>query len=166
MNVTADDRRESRCRPESSPDSDIEASYRALWPSLVRFGRLLTGSHHYGEEIAQEAFVGLLRATHPIDNPSAYLRRSVVNLSINAGRRAQREREYVARQRDHVVLPPELDDTWRRLRALPVKQRTVLVLRYYEDLSEQQIAAVMGCRPGTVKSLAARALDQLRKDMS
>jgi RNA polymerase sigma factor (sigma-70 family) len=166
MSVTADDRPGSPVSGDTGDETDIEASYRRLWPSLVRLGRLLTGSQQYGEELAQEAFVGLLRSEHSIDNPAAYLRRSVVNLSINAGRRAKRERDYLARQRESVVLPADLDETWRHIVALPMRQRTVLVLRYYEDLSEQEIAAVMACRPGTVKSLAARALAQLRKDLS
>jgi RNA polymerase sigma factor (sigma-70 family) len=54
------------------------------------------------------------------------------------------------------------DDLWRAVSALPPRQRAVLVLRYYEDLSEQQIADAMGCRPGTVKSQAAAALAALR----
>lgn len=55
---------------------------------------------------------------------------------------------------------------WPLLQRLPTKQRAVLVLRYYEDLSEREIANVMGCRPGTVKSLASRALEALRKELA
>jgi RNA polymerase sigma factor (sigma-70 family) len=140
--------------------------YREHWPALVRLGRLLTGSHALGEEVAQEAYLGLMRAKAPVENPAGYLRRSVVNLCINAGRRNKHERAYLAKQREPVLDSPEIDDMWDRLRRLPVRQRTVLVLRYYEDLSEREIATVMGCKPGTVKSLTSRALDQLRKDLS
>lgn len=145
---------------------DLEEQYRAQWPALVRLGRLLTGSQAAGEDVAQEAYIGLLRAGAPIDNVPAYLRRSVVNQCINAGRRARNERAYLSRQRESFIEPAEVDDMWQRLRRLPVRQRTVLVLRYYEDLSEREIAHVLGCKPGTVKSLSSRALDQLRKDLS
>jgi RNA polymerase sigma factor (sigma-70 family) len=144
----------------------LEDHYRECWPALVRLGRLLTGSQALGEEVAQEAYLGLLGAKHPVENPSAYLRRSVVNRCVNAGRRARQEQRYLARQREAAVEPPELDEMWDRLRRLPTKQRAVLVLRYYEDLSEREIATVIGCKPGTVKSLSSRALEQLRKDLS
>jgi RNA polymerase sigma factor (sigma-70 family) len=146
--------------------SDVDVVYRAQWAGLVRLGRLLTGSQQLGEEVAQDAFLGLLRATRPIESPSAYLRRSVVNLAINAGKRRSREVAYLRRQREEVAAPPEFDETWQALVALPPRQRAVLVLRYYEDLSEQEIANVLGCRPGTVKSLASRALDHLREELS
>ncbi|HVT22474.1 MAG TPA: sigma-70 family RNA polymerase sigma factor [Mycobacteriales bacterium] len=145
---------------------DLADHYREHWPALVRLGRLLTGSQAAGEEIAQEAYLGLLRATSPVANPAAYLRRAVVNLSINVGRRAKNERTYLAKQREPLIEPPDFDEMWGRLRRLPAKQRAVLVLRFYEDLSAREIAGVMGCKPGTVKSLSSRGLDQLRKDLS
>ena len=101
----------------------------------------------------------------PVTEPAAYLRRSVVNLSINDARRRAREIRYLSSLSVQLVDPPEVDDLWPLVIALPVRQRTVLVLRYYEDLSEAEIARVMSCRPGTVKSLAARALAALRKDL-
>ncbi|HEX2039468.1 MAG TPA: sigma-70 family RNA polymerase sigma factor [Acidimicrobiales bacterium] len=59
-----------------------------------------------------------------------------------------------------------MDETWDVLRRLPYRQRAVLVLRYYEDLSEAEIADVLDCRPGTVKSAANRALARLREELS
>jgi RNA polymerase sigma factor (sigma-70 family) len=144
---------------------DVADHYRQHWPALVRLARLLTGSQAVGEEVAQDAFLGLLTAKRPVENPAAYLRRSVVNRSINAGRRLKHERAFLAQQRERAIELPELDEMWNRLRRLPIKQRTVLVLRYYEDLTEREIAAVMGCKPGTVKSLSSRALEQLRRDL-
>jgi RNA polymerase sigma factor (sigma-70 family) len=149
-----------------SSRADLTDHYRECWPALVRLGRLLTGSQVAGEDVAQEAYIGLMRAKQPIDNVPAYLRRSVVNRCINAGRRARHEQAYLAHQREETVEPAEVDEMWQRLRRLPVRQRTVLVLRYYEDLTEREIATVMGCRPGTVKSLSSRALEQLRKELS
>jgi RNA polymerase sigma factor (sigma-70 family) len=145
---------------------DLAEHYREHWPRLVRLARLLTGSEAIGEEIAQEAYLGLLAAKRPVENPSAYLRRSVVNRCINLGRHLKHERSYLANQREVAVIPPEHDEMWNRLRTLPAKQRAVMVLRYYEDLSEREIAAIVGCKPGTVKSLSSRALEQLRKDLS
>lgn len=144
-----------------SPDDDF---FREVWPGLVRLGRLLTGSQQLGEDLAQEALLGLVRNA-PISQPRAYLRRSLVNLSINAGRRRTRERTYLQSIREQPMPPPETDDLWPLVIALPVRQRSVLVLRYYEDLSEAEIARVLGCRPGTVKSLASRALARLRQEL-
>ena len=152
--------------PAPPPDQGLEETYRTLWPPLVRLGHLLCGSQALGEEVAQEAFLGLVRRTHPVDEPAAYLRRSVVNLSITARRRQGREQRYVAALREDVQLPPEVDDMWQLLVKLPDRQRAVLVLRFYEDLSEAAIAEVLGCRPGTVKSLSARGFARLRREMT
>lgn len=147
------------------PELGFDDLYTEQWAPLVRLGRLLTGSQALGEELAQEAFMGLLHQWARVEHPLAYLRRSVANAATRTGRRAQREREYLAAHPPPPAqLPAEVDETWTRLSALPDRQRTVLVLRYYEDLSEAAIAEVLGCRPGTVKSLAARGLDRLRKD--
>jgi RNA polymerase sigma factor (sigma-70 family) len=145
----------------SRPDEEF---LRSVWPGLVRLGRLLTGSQQRGEDLAQEAILGLLRGA-AVRQPRAYLRRSIVNLSITAARRDTRERAYLHTVRDQIVSPPEVDDLWPLIVALPARQRAVLVLRYYEDLSESEIAGVLGCRPGTVKSLASRALDRLRREL-
>jgi RNA polymerase sigma factor (sigma-70 family) len=64
------------------------------------------------------------------------------------------------------VEPPEIDETWEQLAALPRDQRVALVLRYYEDLPDDEIAAVMGCRPATVRTRIHRALTRLRKEMT
>ncbi len=141
-----------------------EQLYTQLWPRLVRLGRPLTGSQQHGEDLAQEAWLGLLRQGD-VDNVEAYLRRSIVNLAITSGRRSVRERRYRSTLRSDHVPPPEPDGLWPLIVKLPVRQPAVLVLRYYEDLSEAEIAAVLGCPPGTVKSLASRALDKLRDEV-
>jgi len=72
------------------------------------------------------------------------------------------------RRRGGSTQQPDFDlqqDMWRRLQVLPDRQRAALVLRFYEDLSEQRIAEVLGCRPGTVKSLVSRGLQALRGEM-
>lgn len=150
---------------EPGPPRPDDAFFRAEWPHLVRLGRLLTGSVQLGEDLAQDAIVGLLRNA-PVAQPRAYLRRSLVNASINLGRRRVREQAHLRTVREGVVPPPEADDLWPLVVALPARQRAVLVLRYYEDLTETEIARVLDCRPGTVKSLASRALDRLRQELS
>lgn len=150
---------------EPPPLDPFELTYRELWPATVRLARLVSGSQDAAEDLAQDAFIGMMRAGS-VESPRAYLRRSVINGAINGTRRKRLEREHLARQTEPVSPPPEYDETWQRLRVLPVRQRAVLVLRYYEDLSEAEIAEVLGCRPGTVKSTAARAIARLRKEMS
>lgn len=150
-------------------DSDLpqfEVLYQDLWPGTVRLAHLLTGSQAIGEEIAQDAFLELLRRLPDIREPKAYLRQSVVNRSSSLHRRTACERDYTARLRDVSLPPPEVDETWQVLCSLPERQRAVLVLRYYEDLSEAEIARVLDCRPGTVKSTAARALASLKEKLA
>ncbi len=143
-----------------------EAALQAIWPRLVRLGRLLTGSQEQGEDIAQEAIVGLLRHDAVL-SPEAYLRRSVVNLSINHTRRSVRERTYLkSLGKPETIQAPVTDEIWPIVKTLPARQRAVLVLRYYEDLSESDIAAILDCRPGTVKSLAARGLARLQQEIT
>ncbi len=148
-----------------TPARDAADLYRDLWPRLVQFAVLVTGSRGDGEDLAQDAFIGLMRAGH-VDTPEAYLRRSMVNAAINRGRRSTREQAYTRSLREEVSLPPEVDELWTLIKDLPPRQRAALVLRYELDLSERAIAQVLGCRPGTVKSLTARALSHLRKEMN
>ena len=146
--------------------SSPEQLYQHSWPRLVRLGRLLTGSQQLSEDLAQEAWVGLLRRGDKVDNPEAYLRRSIVNLATTARRRALRERLHLTTLRLNEVVQPAPDDLWPLIVKLPARQRAVLVLRYYEDLSEAEIASLLDCPPGTVKSLASRALARLKSEVA
>ncbi len=142
-----------------------EATYRQLWPGLVRLARLLTASQALAEDLAQDAFVGLLKAGK-VERPEAYLRRSVVNLATNSRRRARRERLHLATIKETVVCEPSLDELWPLIVRLPPRQRAAVVLRYYLDLSEADTATAMGCRPGTVKAHLNKALTHLREEAS
>jgi RNA polymerase sigma factor (sigma-70 family) len=99
----------------------------------------------------------------------AYLRRTIVNLSRNYFRRRAVERSFLERQAGHRPLEHVEPDvsTHQAMRAallgLPVRQRAALVLRYYEDLPETQIADILRCRPSTVRSLVSRGLQALRQ---
>jgi RNA polymerase sigma factor (sigma-70 family) len=119
--------------------------------SMVRLARLFTGSGAIAEEIVQEAFLKMHRLSKGPDNPEAYLRTIVANLSKNYLRRLRLERRPLAPERV-ILSAPEIDETWTAIQKLPFRQRAVLVLRFYEDMSEADIAEVLHCRPGTVKS--------------
>ncbi|MER7004507.1 SigE family RNA polymerase sigma factor [Dactylosporangium sp. NPDC000555] len=138
--------------------------------ALVRLGRLLTGDRHQGEDLVQEvlarAFVRWDRIT--ADPPEPYLRRMLVNAAISRWRLASNREVAVAEPQDVPGLrdlgaeAAERDATWRLIRALPPKQRAAVVLRYYEDLDDAAIAALLNCSRETVRSQVKRALDTLR----
>lgn len=104
--------------------------------------------------------------------PEAYVRRMMVNTLVSRSRRPHRRREVLSGRvaavavasPEEVVL--ERAQVWPMVRALPVRQRAVIVLRYYEDLSEQEIADVLGCSTGSVKSQAHDALVSLRREVA
>jgi RNA polymerase sigma-70 factor (sigma-E family) len=143
----------------------------ARYPALVRHGTLLTGDRGHGEDLAQEALVKTYRAWErlgPDADPEAYTRKIMVRAAWRAGRRLWR-REIPTEAPPEVVGgdPYDARDTARlvlaALRALPAQQRVVLVLRYWAGLREDEIAAVLGCSVGTVKSRASRAIAALRR---
>jgi RNA polymerase sigma-70 factor (sigma-E family) len=141
-------------------------------PSLVRFGYLLTQDGALAEDLAQEVLTQVVRTwpqVRDVENPQGYLRRMVVNAATNWRRRARNREVPTSR----AVEPPEgVDDVaqvfadrdlmWGVLAGLPTRQRAVLVLRFYEGLTEAEIARLLDCAPGTVRSLAARAFATLR----
>src|SRR5205823_3398142 len=136
-----------------------------------RLAYLLTGDRALAEDLVQDAFVKLAGRLVHLRDPGAfdgYLRRTVVNLTNSSFRRKRLERAYLRRaasERAPLADAPVVDrreELWERLQRLPVRQRTAIVLRIYEDLSEQRVAEILGCRPGTVRSLLSRGLAELR----
>jgi RNA polymerase sigma factor (sigma-70 family) len=144
----------------------FDAFYMSRWHGAVRLGHAIVGSASVAEEIAQEAFLRVYSGWSGIESPDAFLRTVLVNLCRSNLRRAHLERSNVSAGVSSVLSEPELDETWIALRLLPFRQRAVLALRYYGDLSESEIAALLGCRLGTVKSTRHRALARLRKELS
>ena len=135
--------------------------YRARYVPLVRLAFLLTGSNDRAEEIVQEAFIRVRTRTDVADL-GPYVRAVVVNRCRDHHRHVGVERRVALRlARDEAVFDA-VDELKDALAALPTRQRAVIVLRYYEGLSEAEIAELLGCRPGTVKSLAHRGLAALR----
>ncbi len=157
-------------RPIEDPSAAVSAArlatlYAEQRVAMVRLAHLLVGSNAIAEELVQDAFASLLGKLDRADNPAAYLRTTVVNRCRSHLRRRRLEdasRSVEAR----VTLPADLDETWEALGRIPEKRRVALVLRFYEDLSIDEIGRVMRCRPGTVKSLIHRGLASLRRELS
>ncbi len=131
---------------------------------LVRLAHLLHGSSAVAEDLAQEALLATHRKWTELDNPAGYARRALVNLVRSQQRRAVVERRH-ARSTSAPAnqLPPEIDEMWTAIRGLSADQRAVIVLRFYEDLTIDEIAAVLDRPSGTVKSLLHRALARLKE---
>lgn len=155
------------------PDGGSMAElYTRYVPAGIRLAYLLTGDRQQAEDLAHEAFVrcvgrfGHLRGHGAFDS---YLRRAIVNLRTSALRHRRVEREWLRREGPRAVAATtkqhdvdQREDLWRSLARLPSRQRSALVLRYYEDLSERDTADALGCSVAAVKSLVARGSDALR----
>jgi RNA polymerase sigma-70 factor (sigma-E family) len=157
----------------AEPKGELADLYVRHVPAANRLAFLLTGDRSHAEDLVHDAFVrcvgrfGHLRAHEAFD---AYLRRTIVNLHTSRLRRVRVEREFLskegARQTHTMSGLPDVaarEDMWRRLQTLPARQRAVLVLRYYEDLSERETADALRCSVAAVKSLTARATLALRE---
>jgi RNA polymerase sigma-70 factor (sigma-E family) len=154
-------------------DEQFEVFVRATLPELLRFGVTLSGNAHDAADLVQSALESTgkrWRSVRDGADATAYVKRAMVNAHISRWRRLRRE--WLTDQAlDDLVsstAPPPLSEQpmWVALAALPARQRAVLVLRYYEDLSEVDIADVLGCSPGTVKSQASKALANLRRHLA
>jgi RNA polymerase sigma-70 factor (sigma-E family) len=138
---------------------------------LLRTAALLTGSREAGEDLLQTAVERLLRRWRRFDgDPEGYLRRTLCNLAIDGSRRAGRWRLKEAllqaelRQQPDAAGEVDLRDSLVRLLwKLPPRQRAVLVLRYWEQLTDAETAEVLGCAEGTVKSAGSRGLAKMRE---
>ena len=151
---------------------DFSEFYLATWPRLYRTACAVAGDAAAAEDALQSAYARAYaswRRVRNADHPEAYVRRIVLNEIISTRRRAFWRRERTTDAPPDRGQPPveaevaEHDRVWRAVLDLPVRQRAVIVLRYYEDLSETEIAAVLGCSRGTVKSQASAALANLRR---
>ena len=129
---------------------------------MVRLAFLLTGSPDVAQDVVQDAFVSVHRAWSRVRDPRAYLRRAVVNACTSHHRRAFRERRTSASPGSTIV-DLGADELFDVLETLPARQHAAIVLRYWHDLDESDIASALGCRPGTVGSLLHRAIARLRE---
>ena len=140
--------------------------YRHEQPGLVRLAVLLFGSQPVAEELVHDAFVNLHPRLHEVREPGAYLRTSVVNLTRGHLRRRATAAAHPVEPPpavDDLAIPHDRTEVWLALRALPHRQRCALVLRYYLDLADEDVAELLGARPATVRSLVHRGLGRLRE---
>lgn len=149
----------------------FEDLYAAHGPEALRVAYLMTGDRALAEDVAQEAFVRLLKGFHNLRNPDAfraYLLRTVTNLANSHFRKAKRELDFAHLGTEHRSEGPvdlgSRDMLWSALLRLPARQRTALVLHYCHDLSEQQSADIMQISLKALKSLVGRGLAKLRSD--
>jgi RNA polymerase sigma-70 factor (sigma-E family) len=151
-------------------EAAFEDFVRGRGAALLRFAYLLTGDRGHAEDLVQDALVkAYLRwngRAAVIEHPEAYVRRTIVNQFVSwRRRRSSGEVVGPVPERsggDHAQRLTERVRVWKVLSELPPRQRSVLVLRYYEGLSDRNIADLLGCAEGTVRSLAARAFSTLR----
>ena len=154
-------------------DPEFADFFHATWPRLYRTAYAVAGDPHAAEDALQAAYAKVFaswRRVRGADHPEAYVRRVVVNEILGTRRRSWWRREVLAPPPDAAapgdttdVEVVDRDAMWAAVLALPPRQRAVVVLRYYEDLSEAEIAEVLGCSRGTVKSQASAALANLRR---
>ncbi|MEV5955571.1 SigE family RNA polymerase sigma factor [Streptomyces sp. NPDC051987] len=155
---------------------DFSALYQHRRLALVRLALLLVDDLPTAEDVVQDAFAALLRRhgsrLSDLDDPEAYIRTSVVNTARSVLRRRRTARAYIPEREHHAppadknVLPAEThQEVLNALQRLTRRQREVLVLRYWSDLTEAQIADTLNISRGTVKSTASRALDALGRHL-
>jgi RNA polymerase sigma-70 factor (sigma-E family) len=157
----------------ADPDATFEAFVRLRSAALFRFSVVLTGDVGSAEDLLQsvlEKVYGRFAADHAPDNPEAYTRTALVNAARHFWRRRGSSREVLVAELPEGLTAEATGDVLLRgallqvLRTLPVRQRAVVALRYFDDYSESEVALILGCNVGTVKSHAHRALRKLRAD--
>jgi RNA polymerase sigma-70 factor (sigma-E family) len=159
-------------RAQGASASSFADVFNTHHRSAVRLAWLLTGDPHLAEDVVADAFakVWIQWEKGRVHDAGPYLRKAVVNNVRSRGRRRGLElREAGKRSGDdrgirlHDDSVAERDAVWQALQHLPERQRQAVVLRYYEDLPEAEVAEILGVRVGTVKSQVSRGLDRLRE---
>ncbi|MFE6737580.1 RNA polymerase sigma factor [Streptomyces tubercidicus] len=156
------------------PAPTISELYHAHRLTMVRLAVLLVDDRATAEDVVQDAFAALYKRhgdrLDEVDNALAYLRTAVVNAARSVLRRRRTARAYTPpyeadapSAEERIVLDEEHREVFAALSGLTARRREVLVLRYWGDLTEAQIATTLGISRGSVKSLASRALDSLEK---
>jgi RNA polymerase sigma-70 factor (sigma-E family) len=157
----------------SAPSSEFDSFVRARTPALLRSAYLLTGDQHLAEDLVQNALARTHRhwsKLHEAGNAEAYTRKTMYHLQVSWWRRRRIAESLGTDMPDRApAAQPDLADATAlrlslrsALRLLTARQRAVLVLRFFDDLTEAQAAEMLGVTVGTVKSQTARALARLR----
>ncbi|MER7534816.1 SigE family RNA polymerase sigma factor [Streptomyces sp. NPDC097704] len=162
----------SNADDSNSADDEFHAFMTVRWPSLMRTAYLLTGSHHDAEDLAQNALARAYskwdRVRHS-DDMAAYVRKIMINVHADGFRR-RTVREWFTSRLPETAAADRTAQVEHRgalvdaLARLPLRQRSAVVLRYFEDMAPAQIAAALGTRESTVRSQIARGLAVLRDD--
>lgn len=140
----------------------FEDLYREMWAPMIRLAWLLAGRREIAEDVVHDAFVRLEPKWQQLKEPGPYLRRSVVNAVTAHHRRSEVERRHRPTAPPH-VFNPEIEEVWTIVADLPARQRQALVLRFYLDLTVEQVADHLDCPVGTAKSLLHRGVGQVRE---
>lgn len=155
---------------DRQPVAVLESLLIARGDRLLRAAVMLAGGHADGEDLLQAALERVYRHWGRIDgDPEGYLRRTLYHLAADGWRRNGRFRARLGLLRPSAAGPDETaavdqrDELIRLLSSLPARQRTAVILRYWEELSEAETARLMGCSVGNVKSAASRGLRRLRE---
>jgi RNA polymerase sigma factor (sigma-70 family) len=155
--------------------STLDELYERHVAGAIRLATLLTGDLSMAEDLAHEGFIrsaGRFRHLRTPTSFDAYLKRTVVNLAHERFRRLRLEREAVRREGVEEPVaraaysPEDREVVWSAILRLPFRQRAAIVLRYYEDLSEEQTAVALRCSARAANSLVSRAMTTLRKDLA
>lgn len=154
--------------------SEYDTFVEASWHRLLRTAYLLARDWGAAEDLVQTALLKAWQAWPRLgDEREAYVRKIIVNLHVSWWRRRWRQAELTsesppdqAQAADHLGQADDRELVWQALGRLPARQRAVVVLRFFEDMTEAQTASTLGCSVGTVKSQASRALAKLRVDES
>lgn len=148
---------------------DFAEFVRSAMPGLLRYGHALTGNPHDGADLVQSVLEKIgsrwSAVTRKDGDPLAYARKAMANAHVSRWRRIRRESLVAAiPDREWATAHYAFEDEplWDALRALPARQRAVIVLRYYEGLTEAEIAHALGVTAGTVKSQTSKAMTTLR----
>lgn len=143
-------------------DSAFRGLYRERYAPMVRLAALLVDRVDLAEEIVQESFTVVYQRWEQLESPAGYLRTTVVNRCRDALRRRRLDRRQPPGAEVTIDEHRELADA---IAGLPHRQRIAVVLRFYEDMTVDEIADVMKTRPGTVKSWLSRAMTRLRQEI-
>ncbi|MFJ9033766.1 SigE family RNA polymerase sigma factor [Streptomyces sp. NPDC102274] len=156
---------------QAEQEAHFQEFVRTRWSHLVRTAYLLTGDVHHAEDLTQTALAKAYRSWQRVsrsDSPEAYVRRMLVTCNSDRFRKRRVTEALtaappeVAGRDEAVSWADERSALLVALAQLPPRQRAVVVMRYWEDLSEAEVAEVLGCSPGTVKSQASKGLAKLR----
>ena len=156
---------------QSRDVDELEAFLAERGAALLSTAKLLTGSREAGEDLLQAALERFLKHRHEVGNPEGYLRRTMYNLAADGWRRQSTKIAGLRKLRAGaggdgpagIELADLRDALVRLMLQLPARQRTVIVLRYWEGHSEAEVAELLGCSLGNVKSTASRGMARLRE---